>query len=143
MSIKIALVHYLLSQAAVKRHVGTRIFWGQLPQGQASPAITCEKVGGTPTAHQGGAASAASSRIQVSCWSKSPKEAEAVKEAVRLSLVGFQGNLGPPGGQVAVLMIEHAGDYDGFEADRSGGPGGINEVAIDLNIWHRQPVPSF
>lgn len=84
----------LLANGTVAGLVGTRITSDVLPQGSAMPAITYEVVDTLPSETLAAIADVSRARVQVDCFAASREGANALADAVRLSLQMFRGSIG-------------------------------------------------
>lgn len=93
MSIEAALAEYLLAQADVTALVGRRIDPVGDQQSSGYPRITYTVVDDVPVNSMQGCSGLDFSRVQINCYATTFKQAIDVKEAVRLALDGYRGNL--------------------------------------------------
>ena len=94
MSFESSLETHLANDAGVAALVGTRIRPEVIAQRETLPAITHTSVSSTHEHNLGGATGVCHSRVQLDCYAATKAEAIAVREAVRLALVGYRGTIG-------------------------------------------------
>ena len=119
MTISTTLFTVLSSAAAVAALVGSRIYPVLLDQGagvlpSSLPAITYQRISEIREGSFGGPNALPGTLIQVDSWASSFLGAEAVAEAVRKAIDGYQGT--PAGGnQVQASILENQVDH--YEAE--------------------------
>src|SRR4051812_46510481 len=92
-----ALVAYLLANAGVAALAGTRIYWGERPQGDALPAIVLFKVSPNRDVTLAGPSGLIGPRVQIDCLGGSYALAKTTARAVIAAAdaiggtAGFQG----------------------------------------------------
>lgn len=102
----------LLATGGVTNLCGTRINFGERPQGQALPALVLNTVSATEGLHMNGKGPH-DARIQVDCYATTPRARTLLARAVLARLNAYRGG--------GFLFIEHADTRDTRE-------GGTNEV---------------
>jgi len=85
-----ALTALLLSDAAVKRLIGTRLHWGRAPQGEKPDYLVLQTIGGSPSYHMQGA-SLVDQRVQFDAYAETYLAAKRISEAVLQLLSGYRG----------------------------------------------------
>jgi hypothetical protein len=86
-----AVIQRLLADTGVIALVGTRVFPGSVPQGEALPAIVFNKISGAPIYADEGEVGLDEARIQIDCWAETYSAAKGLSRAVRASLSAFFG----------------------------------------------------
>lgn len=86
-----AVIQRLLADVTVAGLVGTRVFPGSLPQGEALPAIIFNRISGAPIYADEGEVGLDEARIQIDCYGVSYSAAKTLSRAVRASLSAFFG----------------------------------------------------
>lgn len=84
----------LLADASVAALVGTRIQSDVLEQGQTLPAITYQVIDTVPNETLAAISDVSRARVQVDCFGATRGAANALADAVRLSLQMFRGLIG-------------------------------------------------
>lgn len=79
-----ALLAYLVANAGVS----TRIAWGLIPQGTASPYIVLTKVSGLPEYQHSGDTNYTEYRVQIDFYGKTYKEARDLSATIRNLISG-------------------------------------------------------
>lgn len=148
MSLQTAFCNYLGSQSTITdlltNNGASDIFWTTVPEGTVLPVIVVQKISDSAEHYQGGAVTLAEARLQVTCMSDAPDEAEAIADAVRLKTDGMQDTtIGRAGDQVTVVKVRLENASEGFDAPQAGGDTGTPDVNMDFLIWYRTTVPSF
>jgi hypothetical protein len=103
----------LLASSGVTALVGSRVSWGEQPQGAAFPAIVLTLISANNDATMGGPDRLFQSRVQVDGYALSYGAVKALQRAVLAALDGYSGG--------NMQGIFHAGTRDGRE-------GGTNEA---------------
>lgn len=137
MLIEQALATHLANDSGISAIVGTRIYAGLRPQKSPLPSIVYSRVSGVRIESLQGSSGLARPRFQIDCCGKSYPAVKNLAEAIRLSLEGFRGTMGGGGG-VVVQCVRYLGDIDFYSDDEE-----IFRVALDFEIWHNEPRPSF
>jgi hypothetical protein len=154
MSLQSAFCNYLGSQSTITdlltNNGAADIFWTTVPEGRSLPVIVVQKISDSAEHYQGGAVSLAEARLQVTCMSDAPEEAEAIADAVRLKTDGMQNTtIGRVGDQVTVVNVRLENASEGVSTPQEGGEmetgkeTGTPDVNMDFLIWYRATVPSF
>lgn len=123
----------LLGAPAVAGLVGTRVAWGELPQGAGLPGVVLQLVS-QPREHVlDGVVGLVRSRVQVDCWAESYAGAKALGRAVAARLDGFDGAVGG----TLFQGLFRDGARDGREP---GAPGsaGYFRVSFDFLVNHQE-----
>ena len=97
MSIRNDFRTYLLTKTAITTLVGAddpRIYPGFVPQGVALPHVVLNTISDVPDHDCDGANTWAVARIQVDAYGRTPDEADAVIEQIRLACDGKTGTMG-------------------------------------------------
>jgi hypothetical protein len=103
----------LLSESGVTDRVGSRVNWGEHPQGAPLPAIVLSVVSEVDGLHMQGPDRFAESRVQVDCYAMTYAEKKQLSRAVMAVLHGYRGG--------GFRLVRHAGTRDSRE-------GGTNEA---------------
>ncbi len=90
MSIQSELWSHLTSDTNITDLVGTRIYPLKAPQNVSSPYMTYQVVNGRNDQCMSGDVYQKDTRFQIDVWSKKYSEADAIKEAVKSSIIGFK-----------------------------------------------------
>ncbi len=133
MTLETGLRALLASDAGIAALAGDRIRPLCLAQGEAYPAITYQRIAGSPRSTLDGATVRLRSVVQVTCWAESYLEAHALADAVRACVTDYRGAWGA----VEVLRIEPPDERD-TEPVEGGGAPVVYGVALDLTIHHTQ-----
>ena len=106
----------LIGDSAIAALAGTRVYPVLLPQAPTLPAITYQFVSGFREPGLDGPPGLNRARVQLDCWASTYMESEALANAVRLALDGFQGGVGgSPARQVQGIFF--AAERDLYEPD--------------------------
>jgi hypothetical protein len=119
MSVAQDLRTFLLADATISGLIGTRLFPLRLPQNPTLPAMTYSWISGDRVHTMAGARGPSRPRLQFDAWAKTYLEAEAVFEALRKRLDGFQGTAG----SVKVQGAFFASERDLYEDSADAGTG--------------------
>jgi hypothetical protein len=123
-----ALWTLLTTTSAVTAICGQRIYWGVIPQGAASPAMTLNIISGSDAPHLRGTDGLWVYRVQVDCYAANRPEARALSGAVVGALNGYRA--ASPG--IAGVFVDATRET--FEAAASGRP---SRISHDFNIFWR------
>lgn len=118
----------LLAEAGVTDFVGSRVNFGEHPQGAALPGLVLQTVSGIDGYNISAPDGVNQARVQVDCYAVSYGAAKLLSRAVLAALSGWSGG--------GVQGVFHAGSRDGRE-------GGTNEaarpfrVSLDFNVTYQ------
>ena len=134
MSIAADIVAFLLADATLGGLIGTRLYPLKLPQDPTVPAMTYQWVSGQRAHAADGAVGLASPRVQFDCWAQTYLEVEAMLEALRKRLDGFQGTVGSsPGSWIQGAFFEtERDDYDDEVR--------LYRRSADFFVWYEEAV---
>lgn len=140
MSIHSALTTHLEGAAGITALCSTRIYPVALPQDAARPAMTYQRMSGSPHDHTITKASGTSlAKFRLMYWGNTHKAALSLAEAGRQAMQGFSGVVG--GTSInAVVLID---DYDDFMQPQDGSEKGIFAVVHDYHIRYAESIPTF
>ena len=131
MSIAADIVAFLLADSTLGGLIGTRLYPLKLPQDPTMPAITYQWISGARVHSTDGASGLSSPRIQFDCWALTYLEAEAVFEALRKRLDGFQGTAGAS--RIQAAFFESERDLYDDEAR-------LYRRSTDFFVWYEEAV---
>lgn len=123
-----ALRTLIKANTAIAALVGSRIYWGVIPQGSALPAIALHKISGDEWMHMSGPNGVFQARVQVDAYAITYKEVTAISRALNAALNCYRGG--------GFRFIEQLNDSARME-------GGSNEAdrpfraSIDFNVTWR------
>lgn len=141
MSIASDLRAFLLEDSTLAGLVSERIYPDVLPQNPTLPAITFGWAGGMRFHHLTGASGLSGPRIQFDCWATTYLGAEAVYEALRLALDGFQGDIGGSPPTQRIQGAFSASEWSGYEAGAEQGTGsgvGVYRHSADFMVYYEE-----
>lgn len=117
-----------------------RVRHGYRPAGDDYPAVTFFALGVT----QGHTLTAADglplARVQIDCWGRTGAEADQLREAVRLTVDGFRGDMS--GVFVQSCLLDDGG-RDEYLPPQDGSDRGVHQVTLDLRLSFEETVPTF
>jgi hypothetical protein len=131
MSIASDLRTYLLADATLTTLVGTRMYPLKLPQAPTMPAIIYTWISGARVHSTDGPSGLSNPRVQFDCWAQTYLEAEALLEALRKRLDGFQGTAGSSWIQAVFFETER----DGYDDDTE-----LYRRSADFFVWYEEAV---
>ena len=132
--IKVGFRTYLLTQATVTTLVGSRIYFGNLPQNPEYPCVFLTRIGAQRWNHLGGECGVVQGIIQTDVLADDAIEANAVAEAIRQVVHGYSGAMGSETVQSAMLET----DFEGFDPPVDGGEGFRARVAQQYQITYEE-----
>jgi hypothetical protein len=106
-----ALIAYLLATPAITSLTGTRIYWMEIPQGSAYPAVRLQVISTVPDYTYEGAQGLKRSRVQVDCYAGSYLGSKAVARTIETLISGEKFTQGPVRFEGCFMDAER----DGFE----------------------------
>lgn len=124
-----AVYSQLANNAGVSALVSTRIYPLVMPQQPTMPALVYAMVDNNREQVHRGQTTGVKARVQVTCWGATEASAAAVKDAVRLAMIGAQGSVA----SVTIDGVVCEGEVEGFEPDTT-----RHWIALDFFIWHRE-----
>ena len=138
MSIEIALVSLLTSDADVNAKVGSRIFPIYVPKGQPLPAITYQEISGVRDPIMKGASGLVNARYQINCWTKTNKEARKLADLVRIALSPEDDDYPKTveGVIIDAVMLLNENDVPSVYGDNEEMSG--NGKMLDFNVWFKE-----
>lgn len=127
----VALINYLLEDAAITSLVDRRISWAIRPQSQTVPDIVLFTVDGRPEYDDEGDAGISQARIQVDCRGSSWLTARQVSDAVKTRMrIEFST------GGVEFQSVSCEDEQDSFERDAA--DVGLFRVRLDFLILYKE-----
>jgi len=141
-TIEDALVTLLNSNSALTAVIGTASVY-PAPAGQNTPYPFVDYYTQSEFEVQGlgGSHGMVNARITFKAWSSVSSvtgdqiaDCATVAELVRLALVGYKGTVDG----IEIDCIFKAGKQDGYDTDAK-----ANWRAIDFEVWHKVPIPTF
>lgn len=136
MSLQTALFERLRDDSGVGAEVGNRITHSVLKESETLPAITYQRIGGSPGHHMGGSTGLFDVNIQISCYADTPLAANDAAEAVLSSLDKFSGTMGTTN-TAAVRDSILESSVDTVEPSASNKHKHIYGVNQSWTFWHR------
>jgi hypothetical protein len=121
----------LAADAGIAALVAGRIRPLRLAQGEAYPALTYQRIAGTPRSTLDGATGRLRSLVQVTCWAETYLGAKQLAATVRAFATDATGTWGT----VPILRCEPPEERD-TEPVEGGGAPALYGVALDLTIHH-------
>jgi hypothetical protein len=125
-----ALRALLVGSGPVAALVGSRVYWGEIPQGSAAPAVVMYVVSRVPGYTFQGSDGMDESRIQIDVRDTNLGRAFEVRDAIRSILSGYRGTISGTYVSGAFLLMERQ------RRDHTG-PGLFHTVSLDFRIWSR------
>jgi len=133
---------YLLSQSAVTDICGNEIYALRVPQREKIedhlPAITIGRTSVTRDYDLDDSAGYVRASIRVDFWGQNYDQIEALAEAVRVSLLGYAGNLGTHTAE-EIRLNDESDDYD-FADDAS--DLGLFSISADYTVAFTETIPT-
>lgn len=120
---------FLLAQPAVSALIVDRLYPARLPQGATLPAVTYQRIAGTPVISHDGASDLARARFQFDCWAETYDAMVGLAKAVRVALSGHRGYMGTNPATAAGVLNQ----IDFPESEPV-----LWRRMIDAVIWHRE-----
>lgn len=124
-----AVYYRLANTSGVTALVSTRIYPKVMPQQPTMPALVYSVVDNDREQVHRGQTGGAKARVQVTCWGATESSVAAVKEQVRLALIGASGSIA----SVTIDGIVCEGEVEGYEPDTT-----RHWIALDFFVWHRE-----
>lgn len=125
-----ALRALLTGSGPVAALVGARVYWGEIPQGAAAPAVVMYVVSRVPGYTFQGGDGLDESRIQIDVRDTALGRAWQVRDAIRTLLSGYRGTVSGTSFSGAFLLSERQRrDHIGAEL--------FHTVSLDFQIWSR------
>lgn len=124
-----AVYYQLANTAGVTALTSTRIYPKVMPQQPTMPALVYSVVDNNRTQVHRGQTTGVRARVQVTCWGNTEASVSAVKEQVRLAMIGAHGSIA----SVTVDGVTCEGEVEGFEPETV-----RHWIALDFFIWHRE-----
>lgn len=122
------LVSHLQNDSQLSVLIDGRVYPGHLPDPYLVPAVVYQRISTVREVDYSGAIIAPSeARFQFDVWSKSQGQTRTVAGALRASLLGFAGGMGP----FYVGIPRQTNDLDMFEDDTN-----LYRVMTEFIIWH-------
>ena len=121
----------LTGDAAVTALVSTRIYWGELPQGKAKPAIRLQLVSEVNEHTVAGTVDMETSIVQVDVVAKTLADAIAASDAAKAALDGYSGTTGSTDFK-GVFKLSERQDF----SKPSNGKGKLHRVSSDYRVFH-------
>lgn len=118
--------------------VGERIRYARSGQSDPEPRITYTVPSRLHGRDLDGPDDTSDARVRVSAWAGGSTGAEALAEAIRMALDGFEGWVG----SVFIASIDHLVSVDLPEWEGDGGEATVYQIALDFNVDHRAPQPA-
>lgn len=142
MDVETALVRFLQTRPSLAALVGERIYRTALPDPAVYPALVVTHVGTSDFPHQQGAGELASTRAQVSAWSRSANEAAAVARAANAEIAPARITSETPGfcgdyEGLKILRAMHTSDVEIVQPPQDAGDRPYVQRALDFEIWNR------
>ena len=134
-----AIYSRLSTSSSLVGLVGSRIYFGALPQTAARPALVYSVPSRPYGHHLGGADGTSTARVQFNAIAWSEREADQISQAIRQSWDGYRGTIGG----VEVLSSISQGDVDLPQPPRAGTDRWTYEIACDYSIKHRVSYPAL
>lgn len=141
MSIATDLRAFVLGDATIAGLIGSRLYPNILPQNPTLPAMTFTWISGVRFHHLTAAEGLAGPRIQFDCWARTYLGAEALFEALRLALDGFQGMIGGPPATQRIQGAFLDSDRDLYEESAEQGTGsgvGLYRRSADFLVYYEE-----
>ena len=141
LSLREAIQARLLASPAITTLVGSRIYFGALPQTASlltGPALTFSIISRPYGLNLGGADGTSSGHIQFSAWSLYQKTSDQLAQAVRDRFCGFAGSIG--GLEITACIPEDEVDLP--EPPRAGTDQWLYHIAVNYRMNHRVSLPT-
>lgn len=128
-----AITAQLLAAAGLTALVGTRIHWGQRPQGSGLPIVVLNLISERADYTTQGPSGLVGSLLQVDAYAATYGAAKAVSNQVLAVLDGMRAD-SPAVIQGVFREGKRATTEDGATAGTT-----INRRSLDLRVWHHEP----
>jgi len=138
-SIYKSLYVYLSGQSAISNLVGSRIYPHYAPESAVMPYVVFQRISNIDFHHFGAQSKVARDLFQFDIWDTDSTSIEAVKEAVREEIDGFQGTLSG----IDVRLIEIIDNDESDEYAKDGSDTRYLRSRIDANVFYFRSVPTF
>jgi uncharacterized protein DUF3168 len=138
MTIRAGLNQYLANKPELISLVGTRIYPGARPQGTSLPAIGFARLSGAHAHYITGGAGRADPRFLINCMAETYAGADALAEAVRGAMQGFNGAMG----DVTVTACTLEDDSDQVDAPEDGSDRVLYHIPLVFKIQYRESIPT-
>lgn len=132
MSIESALYDRLAAASGLTALVSARIYPLQAPQGDETPYVVWQRIGGRRIGNLAGASRVALATFQVACYATTFLAARAVADQVRYALNGYNGT---QSGQV-IRVISIAADRDDIDFSEPATP--LYRAITDYLVPHEE-----
>jgi hypothetical protein len=133
------MVAYLEAEGDLTTVATGGIHPGVAPQGQARPYITWTRIGDEPSHLKTEAAPLSMATFQFDTWADTALGCEALSEALRGELDGYQGDWG----DTDVRHVRVDNESDGIEQPDDGREAAIYRCTFTVTIWYARSVPVF
>ena len=140
MSIKAALRTYCIGVTGISTLISTRMHYGQAPASTARPYVVYNRISAQHTRNMAASGGLARERIQIRCVADTGVAAEAIAQAFRAALDGYQARAM---GAVFINSCTLDNEVDTFITPTDGSDRGRHEVIQDYLIWHTESIPTF
>ncbi|MGE0193879.1 MAG: DUF3168 domain-containing protein [Planctomycetota bacterium] len=131
-----ALQDHCLSDAALKKHVGERIFPEFAPASAVVPYVLRSRISNPPHDHLGGEAAIGSPTFQFTVVASSNRERNDVGAALRACLSRYSGPMGTED-----VEVGSPDEADDIETASDGSERRLFVRRLDFEVWHgREPV---
>lgn len=137
MSLITDLQTFLRARPLVAAAVGTHVYEGKAPQGQAAPYIVYQELAGQRDDDLEGGTALARPVYQIVGWTTDPAQLEALSSAIR-SIKGYRGAVGG----TTVYDFQLVGSRRFLEPPEAASNVSWQSVGFDYAIWFEEPVPS-
>jgi len=127
-----ALLAYLLADAGLSALVGTRIYWGQRPQGEAPPAIVLHLVSGPVDYVMTGPDGLVGYLVQANALGSTALESLLVRRAARAA---FEALSSAPFSR-AFIENQRTHPVERTEGPQASGQTEIHLNSLDVRVWH-------
>lgn len=117
--IETSLRALLVTDAAVKRRVNTRIFPVVMPQDVALPAVSYQRISADPVNTLSGASGLVNAHIVINSWARTYDEAKALSLEIRTAMNG-----------ATTFRSVLTNELDGYDQDVS-----LYVVSQDFSCW--------
>ncbi len=142
-TIHAGLRDYLLRQRGITRYVNNRVTPIASPASAEYPRITYQRISSQHEHHTRAAAGLAKASFQISVFDTNDVQCNAVAEAVRNALSGFQSAKWGPVGEFRICGIFLQNQNDTYVPLTSAKEQGAYMVALDVDINYQETVPTF
>lgn len=138
-TLETAIHYHLTDDVAVAALITARAYLaGEAPQGTDQDYIVYQRISTPREGHQGGSASLANPRVQFTCWSRTPKGAKALADAVRNAFDYATGTIGASGNTVTVKVVYVESEGHQITPPSDASQRAMHGYVLDVVFWQTE-----